>query len=234
MSSSLAPRATPFASNAARAGGATKKATREKPAARRARRGALVLRIDLAPAKAAVLMVVHHPGRLHEGVHDSRADELEAARLEVLGERVRDRVAREAVAPRTARPALDEAPQVAREAAELALHLDEAARVADRRVDLRTVAHYTGVGEQALPVRRAVAGDALGVELVESPAVVLALRQDRVPGEAGLRAFEDEKLEELGVVPERHAPFPVVVGHGEGIARPGAAPDHALPACAKK
>src|SRR5690349_12501517 len=74
MSCSVPPRATPFASKAAKAG----------VDARQSSKARLASRIQLPPAKAAFLMVVHHPGRLHESVHDSRADEVEAALPEVF------------------------------------------------------------------------------------------------------------------------------------------------------
>src|SRR5262245_1900434 len=77
MSASLPPSATPLTSKAANAGLATRRSTAR-----------LVLRIQFLPAKTAHLMVVHHAHRLHEGVHDRGADELEAALLQVLGQRV--------------------------------------------------------------------------------------------------------------------------------------------------
>ena len=65
----------------------------------------------------------------------------------------------------------------------------------------------------------------LRVETVEGCSVVLALAQHGVPGEAGLRSLEDEKLEEPPVVVDRHTPLLVVVGGIVGLAQidPGTA-----------
>ena len=41
--------------------------------------------------------------------------------------------------------------------------------------------------------------------------------------QAGLRAFEDQHLEEVSVVVDGHAPLLVVVAHREVVGRPGAA-----------
>src|SRR5258707_15642069 len=85
-----------------------------------------ILRIDLLPAKARGLVVVHHADGLHEGVDDSRADELEAAALQVGRKGVGHPVGRETVTRGPARLAAHEAPQVARKAAEFLPHLEEA------------------------------------------------------------------------------------------------------------
>src|SRR5689334_13182055 len=78
-STSLAPSPTPFASYAA---------ADTLPVKHSKRRASSSFRIQLPPAKAAFLMIVHHTGRLHESVHDSRADEVEAALPQVLRQRL--------------------------------------------------------------------------------------------------------------------------------------------------
>src|SRR5262245_7882292 len=134
MSASLPPSCTPFASNAANAG----------PAAN-SRIAKLVFRIQPLPAKAAHLMIVHHADRLHEGIHDRRADELETALLQVLRQRVGYFGTRRDVAPSAPatldRLAVDEGPKIARKAAELLPQRDEGARVDDCCIDLGAVAH---------------------------------------------------------------------------------------------
>ncbi len=63
-----------------------------------------------------------------------------------------------------------------------------------------------GLRSRACCFAAVVAGDALGIELVESGAIVLAFLQDRVPAQAGLGAFENEKFEENAVVVLRARP----------------------------
>src|SRR5437879_175934 len=71
-SPSRAPSATPLTSYAAAGRAASRIASR------------LILRIDFTASEAGALMVVDHAHGLHECVHDSRADELEATPLEVV------------------------------------------------------------------------------------------------------------------------------------------------------
>ena len=91
---------------------------------------------DLVP-EARHQVVVHHADGLHVGVHDRAADELEAALLEILAERVGFFRGRgqllHAVEAVLNRPAIDEAPDVFVERAELFLHIEKQAGVGDRR-----------------------------------------------------------------------------------------------------
>src|SRR5207249_1968464 len=113
------------------------------------------------------------------------------------------------------RLAADEPPDVAVEAAELALHDEEGAGVGDRRFDLQAVADDTIVGEQPGHLSRVVARDLPRIEPVEGLAVVVALFEDRQPREAGLRSLENEELEEPAIFVERRPPFAIVVGDVE-------------------
>ena len=58
----------------------------------------------------------------------------------------------------------------------------------------------------------------------KAAAEILALPQDRQPGQAGLEAFEADLLEQPTVVGDRPAPFAVVIG---GIVRRAAVPEAA-------
>src|SRR5438552_4868743 len=198
---SRAPSPTPLTSYAAAGRAASSIASR------------LIFRIDFTAPEAAALVVVHHAHGLHECIHDSRADELEAAPLKVLRKLVGS--------------AASQFPCVLREAAAFLLHREKAARVGNGRIDLRPVAHDAGVCQESPFVSCVVTGYPFRVEAMQCPAVALSLREDGVPRKPGLRAFQDEELEELPVVPDRHAPLLVVVGDGERIARPGAAALHA-------
>ena len=76
------------------------------------------------------------------------------------------------------------------------------------------------IGEKAPALARAVSGDFFQVEARERAPVVVALGENGVPGEPGLRPLEREAFEELSIVVYRDASFLVVVGDGKRIARP--------------
>jgi len=175
-------------------------------------------------------VVVHHAGRLHEGVADRRADEFEAALEQVLAHRVALRRARRdfghSAAPIHDRAAADKGPEVAIERAELLLHGEKGLRVRDCGGDLQAVAHDTRVGEEARDLAGVVTRDLPGVEIIEGAAVVFALVQDCGPTEPGLGALEDEELEQRAVVMQGHAPFGVVVGEIRLGVSPGATVIH--------
>src|SRR5262249_43192682 len=93
------------------------------------------------------------------------------------------------------------------------------------------VAHDAGIAHQALRVARAEARDLPGIEARKRAPVAFALVENRRPGEARLRALEDQELEELPVVAHRHAPFLVVIAPVELAPQaPGAAALVDLPA----
>ena len=71
--------------------------------------------------------------------------------------------------------------------------------------------------QQALDAAFVPARDPLELEVGEGCAEVLALAQDREPGEPGLEALEAELLEELAIVVYRKAPLGVVVGLVVGV-----------------
>ena len=72
--------------------------------------------------------------------------------------------------------------------------------------------------QQPLDVALAEARDALGIEAGERRAEVLALAEDRQPGQPGLEAFEAEPFEQAPLVGDGPAPFLVVVGEIELVA----------------
>ena len=189
-----------------------------------------LLFVQLQVAEAVLRVVVDEARGLHEGVHDRGAHEAEAALEQGLahdlgGGRLRGDFGhrRRAVDDGLA---VDEAPEVGVEAAELALHLERRLGVADGRRHLGSIADDARVGEQAGDVIGAVRGDAGDIEAVEGAAVALATAQDGVPAQAGLGAFQGEHLEQVGVVVHGDAPLFVVVAHHEvvigAIADPGA------------
>src|SRR5712692_9223229 len=170
---------------------------------------------QLRASKTNGQMIVDHSDRLHGGVHNGRADETEAANFQVLADRVRyRRTGRQLLhaSPEILqRTSVHEAPEIGVERAEFPPDFEKGTGIADRRFDLEAVAHDSGIGHQSLHVACAEARDLCGVEPGESPAVIVALVEDRRPGKSRLGAFEDQELEQPPVVVHRHAPFLVVI-----------------------
>ena len=196
---------------------------------RSSRLGSLTLQLGARfVAKTADEMIVDHARGLHEGINGRRPDEAEAFGLQSLGDALWTvGVSAGTVLKEPAvdlRAAVDEVPQERREARAL-LQLQVGPCVVDGGLDLQPVAHDAWVGHQPRNILGAIAGDALGVELVEGVAEVLALPEDGEPRQAGLEAFQHQLLEHGAVVGLRHAPLLVVIARVEGIgdAGPGAA-----------
>ena len=116
-----------------------------------------------------------------------------------------------------------ELPDVFVERTKRLLDVEEGFRIAYRGCDFEPVANDAGVAQQAFELAPIVASDALRVEAIEGGAVVLAFLQDGVPAETGLRAFENEELEESAVIVLRQSPLFVVIADRQRVARPGAA-----------
>jgi hypothetical protein len=168
--------------------------------------------------------------RLHKRITNGRAHEAEAAPLQVFAHGIGFHCARRKLPHRAAdihaRAAADELPDIGIEAAKLLHHREKGLRVADGRRNLQPVAHDAGVAEQRVYFALTIARDNGRIEIVEYFAVALALAQDGVPAEAGLRAFEHQKLEQQPVVVYRHAPLLVVVANREFIFGPCATLGH--------
>ena len=177
-------------------------------------------------------MVVHEAHGLHEGVGGRRADEREAAPLEVLAQGDRGgriRQGEQDPPGQTLRPIGGlgfERPEVRGERALLLGQLAGPARVGDGGLDLAAVADDARVLQEARDVARAEAGHRVEVEPPEGGAEALALPQYRQPAEARLEALQADLLEEPPVVGDRVSPLLVVVPGVERVAaRPEAADD---------
>src|SRR3989442_12595840 len=93
----------------------TKSAARTKPPR-------MMMALRMSPAEAFRAMVVDHADRLHVGIADGRADELEAALREILAQRIGlHRLHRHLVAAVDQRLSFHKAPDISVEAAELLL-----------------------------------------------------------------------------------------------------------------
>jgi hypothetical protein len=170
-------------------------------------------------------VVVDHAGCLHEGVADRRAEEFESASQQIAAHGVGFSGARwhlsQGVPTILDWRAADEAPEISIETSEFFLHLEEPFRVLDCRCDFQSVPHDPIVAEQPLNVALAVAGDLVRAKSIERFSVVLAFLQNRIPAQSGLRAFQNEKLEEHSIVMYRNAPFLIVISNGRFSRGPG-------------
>jgi len=166
-------------------------------------------------------VVVDDPARLHRRVRRRRADEAQAAPLELARERAALGRARRQVAQRARRrrrPLRRERPHELGEVDAGLAQRDDGARVRDRRLDLGAVAHDARVGEQPRDVVVAEGGDARGVEVAEGGAERRPLAQDRQPGQARLERLEADPLEDAPLVADGDAPLLVVVAGVERVA----------------
>src|SRR4030095_8853849 len=183
-------------------------------------------------AKACVPKAVDHvigdeADRLHERITDGRPDELEPALSQVAAEGIRVWRTRRYL-PRAA-PLVhtgaspDELPDVVVEAPEFFLDGKKRSRVADGALDLQSVSHDAGIREKAPDPRRRESRDAGGIETEKGITIRLPLLQDRLPAQTGLRAFEDQELEQQSIVVDRDAPFLIVIRDAQRRLRPRAA-----------
>src|SRR5215207_2308391 len=154
--------------------------------------------------EAAGEVVVDHADRLHEGVDDRRPDEVEALGLERLRDRARGLVLGPDIGPARGvvlhRAAIDEPPQEIREALPL-LDREPSPGAGDRAEDLLPVADDAGVAHQRLDVLGAEGRDHGRIEAGKGAAEILALPQDRDPGQPGLEAVEDQLLKQRPFAP---------------------------------
>jgi hypothetical protein len=184
--------------------------------------------LELGVAEAGGEVVVDHANGLHEGVADGGADEGEAAGFEGFGHGfgfggLGGKLV-EGVEVVLAGGAAGELPEEVAEGAVLFGQGEVGAGVLHGAVDFEAVADDAGVLQELGDFGVVVAGDFVGIEVVEGGVVGVALAEDGDPTEAGLGAVEDELGEELAVVVFGDAPFVVVVGEVEGVgAGPGAA-----------
>ena len=170
-------------------------------------------------------MLVIHADGLEQGVDDGGTDEFHAALLEFLGDG--DGFRRDAERGRRAShdgTAIDEGPEPAGETSVLRGEREEHTGVGHDGREFAAMTDEARVPHPDLDLRRPEARDLPGVEVGEDPAVTLALTEHREPSQAGLRALEDQLLEQQPVIVDGHAPLVVMIRHVERvIPAPGAA-----------
>ena len=161
-------------------------------------------------------MVVHHAGRLHVRVADRGADELEAALFQVFGQGVGLRRGRpDGFSSQSVGiahcPVAREAPDVPIETAVLLLHVEKPPRVGDGRFDFQAITDDALVSHQARNVGLTESRHFPHIEVLERLPEIVALAQDGNPAQPRLKALQGQHLEDLPIVMDRHAPFPVMI-----------------------
>lgn len=146
---------------------------------------AVIVRVPLSGltpwgSKAAAKVIVNHADSLHKGVADGGADESESPPLQITGHCLRFRCLSRHVlkgdhsgSPK--RFVVGELPDVAVEASELFLNLQEALGVVDYGIYLQPVAHDTSIGQQSLPISCSVSCHLHHIEVIECPPKVVPL-----------------------------------------------------------
>ena len=94
-----------------------------------------------------------------------------------------------------------------------------------RWLQFQAVADDASVAHQGLHLSPIVAGNLLGIEAAKSGAIILALFQNRVPTEAGLRAFQIRNSNSTRSSSLRDTPFAVMIRNREIVLRPSATHD---------
>lgn len=167
-------------------------------------------------------MIIYHARRLHVRVADRGSDELEAASFQILGQSVGFQRSRlhglsgHALGIAQS-PVACEAPDVPIKAAELLLYFQETARIGDGAFDLQAIPDDARVVHQARDVGLSESRHLARLEVLERLPEVLALAQDRNPAQPRLKALQDQHLEHLPIIMDRHAPLLVVIRTVERI-----------------
>src|SRR5690625_4189414 len=185
------------------------------------------------PYKAGPEMVIHQPGRLHQGIGGGRPHEAETVAAQALAQPLGFSRAHRDI--RQAVPAIDHGlpvnrlPDKGREAAWMAfLHGEPGPCPSDCCFDFSPVSHDSRISKQTLNVGFAKSCHLFRIEAREGPPEVLSLAQDGDPGEARLKAFEYQKLVQLQRVVLRSSPLLIMVALVEWIAADPAASAQAI------
>src|ERR1700739_4052637 len=141
-------------------------------------------------AKAAVAMIIHDSGRLHEGIDDDGPHKFESALLQLLRHlNCQLRLYR----PWSLRLDLFSPRDFPKEGSEVLtgfLHLQKDLRALDGCLNLRASTDDAGIFEQPLYVRLSKTGHLRRIELAECFAEGLALPEHGEPGKASLKTFK--------------------------------------------
>jgi hypothetical protein len=162
-------------------------------------------------------VIIHHSHRLHEGVRNGRAHEFESSTQKISAQRVRIGSARrdlwEAFPKIDFGFASNEAPNVGIETSKLLLDEEEGLRVLDGGFDFQPVSNNAGVRQEFVDFSLVIAGDQTRVKIIEGAAIVLSFLEYGRPAQAGLRALQNQKLEQPAVIVKRETPFLIMISN---------------------
>jgi len=172
-------------------------------------------------AKATGQMVIHHPHRLHKGITDGGAAKAEAALLHVFADGIGKPCAgwnMLQVFPFVVNGlVIGKAPDIAVEAAEFLLHLQERFCIFHRRLNLHLVPDDAGILHQRAELFGIVPRDFLRIEVVECLSEVFALVHDGAPAQSRLKSIEHDGFKQLAVIMTRASPLTVMVGEHQRV-----------------
>src|SRR5205807_4043497 len=178
----------------------------------------------LAVAEAADQVIINQTHGLHERIANRGTRKIEATPLQVLAHCVglggpSGNLFQ--APPRVhARLSADELPDIVVESAELLLHSKKSLGVPGRGLNLETIPNDAGIVQKFSNFSAVISRYHRRVELRKGGPKVFPLCQDRLPAQARLRSFQDEKLKKHLIIMLRHAPFPIVIGNGQWTSCP--------------
>src|ERR1051326_1517399 len=118
--------------------------------------------------------------------------------------------------------AADETPNISIKTSKFILNLDECFGILDGGCNLQPIANDPRIKQQCLYPALIVFGHLGWVKTVEGQSVVSAFLEDCLPAQAGLGAFQHQKLEEDSILMARYTPFCIVISDGQISFCPGA------------
>lgn len=170
-------------------------------------------------------MVIDHADGLHVGVDGRGAHEFEAALFEV--ERPAEGfIGRNGDITHFSDVVADgfpshPVPHVFGKSSEFFSYFKKAFCVIDGRFDFETITDDILVLHKLLHPCRGEASNFLWIKVFKGFSQSLSFIQNDTPRKSRLETFEDEKLKDLAVIPNRDAPLSVVVAEREGVASLG-------------
>src|SRR2546423_9504411 len=178
--------------------------------------------LDLEISKTFRIVIIHYAHGLHERIANCRADKIKAALLQITAEQIgecRFCGNRLSVLAPQGFP-IHKMPNVGVKASEFFLHRQKCSRIWDGRTNLQAIANDSVVREQLSNLRFVEFRNALRIEISKRPPVILALAQNRLPIQSGLRTFKNQKLKQTTIVMPRHTPLAIVIANGQISLRP--------------
>src|SRR5262245_21517612 len=165
--------------------------------------------------KAVHQVIVHHANSLHERVTNRRTDKFEAPFLQISAHGFRFwRLCRylfHRLPVIQNRHVTHKLPDEVAESLKLFLNSQERLSICHGGLDLQAVANDSSIAHQLLLLANPVPGNLTGIKVVEGDPIICATLQNRQPTQSSLSALQNQKLEQESIVPNRNAPFKIVI-----------------------